>query len=216
MEKRITPVVLHLPTYQSINHLRAVVDSTGPLKHGSQPQQLLSDIWHHLSSQPLLLLLLAILGLFYLMISVRTSFKKSTAHGSARFASWWEILRYHQGMLARSWQRLQRKSQPPESRLVLGRYRGLSISLSEKQQESNVLLTAPVGSGKSSLVIIPNLLREQGSRSLFIADLKGELYALTAGSMSHSHQIWHFAPTNPETSQGYNPLAHIHTIEERS
>ena len=49
---------------------------------------------------------------------------------------------------------------------LLGRFQRKTITLSEKQIESNVVLTAPIGAGKTSRVIVPNLLREQGHRSL--------------------------------------------------
>jgi type IV secretion system protein VirD4 len=93
-------------------------------------------------------------------------------------------------------------------------HRCFLLSLSERQQESNILLTAPVGSGKSSCVIIPSLLREHGHRSLFIADLKGERYHLTAGALAQRLRIWLLAPTQAAISQHYNPLAHIHTVED--
>jgi type IV secretion system protein VirD4 len=96
----------------------------------------------------------------------------------------------------------------------LGRYYGRDISLSEQQQYEHVLLTAPTGAGKSTRFIIPDLLRETGARSLFVADLKGELYKITAGWLSQSMQVWLFAPANPKLSQGYNPLAHIKSVED--
>ena len=96
-----------------------------------------------------------------------------------------------------------------ESLFVVGSYRGRVIALKEKEQEEHALLTASTGGGKSTLEIIPNLLRETGSRSLFIADLKNELYRLTAGTLAKKHAIWWFAPMRPDTSHGYNPLAYV-------
>jgi type IV secretion system protein VirD4 len=95
------------------------------------------------------------------------------------------------------------------SQFLVGSYHGRLMALSEKQQEEHLLIVAPTGSGKSSLEIIPNLLREQGSRSLFIADLKNELYRITAGALARSHQVWWFNPTRPQRSHGYNPLAYV-------
>lgn len=95
------------------------------------------------------------------------------------------------------------------SLFLIGKHRGNWIALKEKEQEEHVLLTASTGGGKSTLQIIPNLLREQGGRSLFIADLKNELYRITAGALARYHQIWWFTPTNPERSHGYNPLAYV-------
>jgi type IV secretion system protein VirD4 len=95
------------------------------------------------------------------------------------------------------------------SMFVVGSYRGRVIALREKEQEEHTLLTASTGGGKTTLEIAPNLLRETGSRSLFIADLKNELYRITAGTLAKRHQIWWFTPLRPEVSHGYNPLAHV-------
>ncbi|MBO0782190.1 MAG: type IV secretory system conjugative DNA transfer family protein, partial [Ktedonobacteraceae bacterium] len=97
----------------------------------------------------------------------------------------------------------------PQSWFQIGTYRGRVIALTEKQQEEHLLLTAPTGSGKSSLEIIPNVLREQGSRSVFIADLKNELYRTTAGALAQHHQVWWFNPAQPERSHSYNPLVYV-------
>ncbi len=102
------------------------------------------------------------------------------------------------------------------SRFVIGTYLGRQIALSEQQQEEHILLTAPTGSGKSSLEVIPNLLREEGSRSLFIADLKNELYRITAGAIAQHHQIWWFNPARPSISHSYNPLAYVRDAMDAS
>jgi hypothetical protein len=78
----------------------------------------------------------------------------------------------------------------PPSCFIIGRYRWRIIALSERRQEEHVLIVGPNGSGKSSLFLIRNLLRELGSRSLFVADLKNELFQATAGAVARSHQVW--------------------------
>ncbi len=98
---------------------------------------------------------------------------------------------------------------PAASQFVLGRYHGRIIALSEKQQEEHIFGASPTGGGKSSQFVIPNLLREEGSRSLFITDLKDELYEITAGAVAQQHQVWRFAPSQPDRSHGYNPFAHV-------
>jgi type IV secretion system protein VirD4 len=135
----------------------------------------------------------------------------NTKYGSAHFARGAELREFQAPFLARLFDR----KEPPESRLVLGKAAGGQvISLSERQQESNILLTAPVGSGKSSRIIIPNILRERGSRSLFISDVKGELLRVTGGAVSRYHKVYVFAPAKPQQSHGYNPLAAIKTPED--
>jgi type IV secretory pathway TraG/TraD family ATPase VirD4 len=105
------------------------------------------------------------------------------------------------------------KAAPP-SRFLIGRYHWRTIALTEKRQEEHVLILGPNGSGKSSLFLIRNLLWERGSRSLFIADLKNELFQATAAAVARSHQVWRFAPTQPDRSHGYNPLAHVKTVTD--
>jgi hypothetical protein len=98
------------------------------------------------------------------------------------------------------------KSRERDPYFLLGRFHRKIISLSQKQIESNVVLTAPIGAGKTSRVIVPNLLREKGHRSLFIPDVKKELVRLTAGYLSQFYEIQIFDPTDPENLVGYNRL----------
>lgn len=100
------------------------------------------------------------------------------------------------------------------TRFVIGRSLLQTISLTEEQQWEHVLLTAPTGQGKSSLIFIPNLLRERGNRSLFVADLKDELFQTTAGCVAKYHAVKIFAPTHPAISQCYNPLLQIKGVED--
>src|SRR5262249_54989706 len=144
---------------------------------------------------PLFLLTLSLLAL-------RPS-KSSTTHGSAHWATLSELkqanLTGHKAAPTNNGQTA------PESLLLVG-YRGsLPIALTERQQESHVLIVAPTGKRKSSGFFIPALLAERGHRSLLINDVKDELYRLCAGTMSKYHDVLLFAPTNPVWSNGYNP-----------
>lgn len=167
--------------------------------------------------------------LLFLSMSIAPRRGRRNTYGSAKYATWREaralyrtsqlarrLLALLAGLVAALWHRAKREAQPaPQqeaispSAFVVGRYRGRMIALKEKEQEEHILLTASTGGGKSTLEIIPNVLRETGSRSLFIADLKNELYRITAGTLARQHQIWWFAPLRPEISHGYNPLAHV-------
>src|SRR5579859_6863638 len=88
------------------------------------------------------------------------------------------------------------------------------IALNQRQQESHVLLVAPTGNGKTSCIIIPNLLYENGRRSLFINDIKGELVDKCAGALAQRHHCFIFAPTRPARSHHYNPLAHVQDMND--
>ena len=106
------------------------------------------------------------------------------------------------------------QSQAPESLLLIG-YRGrYPVALTERQQESHVLIVAPTGKRKSSGFFIPALLAERGHRSMLINDVKGELFSLCGGAMTRYHNVLLFSPTRPESSNRYNPLAHIQSSKD--
>jgi len=165
----------------------------------------------------------ALLGLCVIMwavVSYDLKTRKRSTHGTAHHASRSEARKYHPPrtgpMMSRSAQMVQPFAGKGQEafRLLVGKYQGREVVLSEQQQYEHLLLTAPTGAGKSARFFIPNLLRETGARSLFIADLKNELYQVCAGWLSQSMQIWLFAPLKPTISAGYNPLAHIHSVED--
>ena len=93
--------------------------------------------------------------------------------------------------------------------LLLGRLgrRGMRVCLDQAMQALNILVVGPPGSGKSAGVIIPNLLRERGDRSLVCTDLKGELLRLCGRALRATHTVWSVNFLAPDTSLGYNPLA---------
>jgi type IV secretion system protein VirD4 len=160
-----------------------------------------------------------------LIVEIDSRLKKRTVnHGSAHRARTHEASPfYHRRPLFRvalfhrpshSVMAYDRTRAEHDPYFLLGRYGRKPITLTEKQIESNVVLTAPIGAGKTSRVIVPNLLREQGRRSLFIPDVKKELVRLTAGYLSQWYEIQVFDPTDPDKSVGYNPLAHIRTYDD--
>lgn len=156
--------------------------------------------------------------LFFVSLGQGTRSRKRHTYGSAGYASRNDARAFSlssqlvRRLLSLPWKKSSTTAQGRQqgSLFVVGNYRGQVIALKEKEQEEHMLLTASTGGGKSTLEIIPNLLRETGSRSLFIADLKNELYRFTAGTLARHHTIWWFTPLRPDISHGYNPLAHIH------
>ena len=159
-----------------------------------------------------------ILGLLFFFLR-RSARQFPTTHGSAHFATA-DKLKAAESIVTtprqelKAWNEALARGVPPESRLVIGTYDKKIIALSERQQESHVLLVAPTGKGETSGIIIPALLREFGSRSLFINDMKGELIGKTIGALAEHHTCFVFAPTHPSQSQYYNPLAHVHSMED--
>jgi len=92
--------------------------------------------------------------------------------------------------------------------LLLGRQgqRGVRVCLDQALQALNTLIVGPPGSGKSAGVIIPNVLRERGDRSLVLTDLKGELLRLCGRVLRRTHTVWAVNFLDPH-AMGYNPLA---------
>jgi type IV secretion system protein VirD4 len=173
----------------------------------------------NLLSSPMPWVLLGVGGLMLLMMEIETRTRQLDTHGSAHHATRRERRPFVHS--SRRFPRLpglprylQAQRQAQEARLVLGTSHGKEISLSEKQQESNVMTVAPIGAGKTARIVIPNLLEEPGSRSLLISDVKGELVRITAGAVSRLHMVWVFSPHKPLESEGYNPLAHIRSVED--
>src|SRR5207244_1079621 len=91
--------------------------------------------------------------------------------------------------------------------LLLGDVQGTPVGLDARRQTMNTLLIGPPGSGKSSGLIIPNLLRERGTRSIVVTDLKNELRATCAACLARTHEVWVLNFLDPGASLGYNPLA---------
>ncbi len=161
--------------------------------------------------------LFALMGATVLVARIHISLPRRTTYGSSHYATWreaWPFSKRRPRRVKKPRHRTTPQIALPESRFVIGKYHWQTIALTEKQQEEQVIATGPNGAGKSSQLYIPNLLCECGSRSLFIADLKNELFRVTAGAVARSHQVWLFAPTRPGESHGYNPLAHIRSAAD--
>jgi type IV secretion system protein VirD4 len=170
----------------------------------------------------ILLFLLALTGVVAYVLSVAPS----QSHGSARRANRRDTRHYRSPrtlaeLLAPGAARALAIYRPgwfaskdEEQRLLLGRYGRSTISLSQRLQQQNVLLTAMIGSGKTFGLVMRNLLRERGLRSLFVSDVKAELVRKTAGSLSRFYEIWIFSPLQAGKSDGYNPLMHVHNAQD--
>src|SRR5258708_5497029 len=209
----IQPILVHPPKSGALSII--ILNFFSPAYHKQRPTDLTSPgIW----------LLLILMALLLLTMELDTRLKKPETYGNADYATRRQARAFRlrgraplalvAGALripqhARQNARLSHTS--AASQFVLGRYHGRVIALSEKQQEEHVFGATPSGGGKSSQFVIPNLLREEGNRSLFITDLKDELYEITAGAVAQHHQVWRFAPSQPARSHGYNPLAHVKT-----
>ncbi len=129
----------------------------------------------------------------YGMLSLERLQRVGDLHGSSHWASVREVAAA--GLLAGG-----------PGGIVVGR---LGRRALVDRKDRHALVYAPSGAGKSSCLVIPTLLRWQGSLLAF--DIKGELWAKTAGyRQGEAGQIAiRFDPTLREGSAGYNPLLAI-------
>lgn len=87
--------------------------------------------------------------------------------------------------------------------------------LSIKDSYSNALVFGGSGSGKSSRILIPSILKMAGFSSLCIHDPSGELFEKTSGAASQKSKIvkaLNYA--NPDYSENFNPLHRIKNISD--
>ena len=124
------------------------------------------------------------------------------AHGSARFANWFEIWRA--GYAEWSW----------KPRFILGHSGFQTIALTTRRLREHVIAIAPSGQGKTSEVILPNLLQERGDRGLLSNDPKGEQYEKCVGVLSQRMMVVAFAPSRLDISVHYNPLMFIASMTD--
>ncbi|MDD7804188.1 MAG: type IV secretory system conjugative DNA transfer family protein [Endozoicomonas sp. (ex Botrylloides leachii)] len=131
-------------------------------------------------------------------------------HGSARWANKEDIERA--GLLPRKnlWQKITGKQVPHEG-VYVGEWedrRGNHYYLRHNGPE-HVLTYAPTRSGKGVGPVLMTLL--SWPHSAFIADLKGELWAMTSGwRQQYAHnKVVRFEPASAEGSAKWNPLDSI-------
>ncbi len=139
-------------------------------------------------------------GLWFLLMLfvMRRRAQPGTSHGSARWASGAELAAL--------------RPRPGYADLVLGRVGRRLVALPERDQYEHLLLVAPTGAGKTSGVILPNLLAEPGTRSLVITDPKRELLRKSTPALLTRYpreRVWTLDFLDPALSRGYNPLAYV-------
>jgi type IV secretion system protein VirD4 len=160
--------------------------------HTRQTAQVRQLVTLELWLTPLLILVLLAKPLLSLTAGLGR-LRPGSGHGSARLATDREL----RSLRARA----------GESGLRLGRVRHRAVALPEREVYEHVLVVGPPGSGKSSGLILPNILAERGTRSLVIVDPKSELLGLTRGAVAQHSEVWVVNFLDPVGSHGYNPLA---------
>lgn len=165
------------------------------------------------SSMGLLVSTVGLLGVAVAkVVSSNTSKANEYLHGSARWAGKEDI--QAAGLLPRKRSLLEvvrNKKAPTSSGVYVGGWedrRGNFFYLRHNGPE-HVLTTAPTRSGKGVGLVVPTLL--SWAASCVITDLKGELWALTAGwRQKHArNKVLRFEPASSRGGVCWNPLDEI-------
>lgn len=83
------------------------------------------------------------------------------------------------------------------------------VCLSDKQLEGHTVLFSKTGGGKSSVIMVPNLL-SMDNVSLVISDVSGDLLEKTGSELkSKGYEILVFSLLKPQTSLFVNPLSFL-------
>ncbi|WP_228892998.1 type IV secretory system conjugative DNA transfer family protein [Pseudoduganella aquatica] len=152
------------------------------------------------------------------MVLANTAKANEYLHGSARWANGKDIRAA--GLLPKTQtilQRLTGKRPPSHGGVYVGAWidrKGRMHYLRHDGPE-HVLTYAPTRSGKGVGLVVPTLL--SWSRSAVITDLKGELWALTAGwRQKHArNKVLRFEPATASGSVCWNPLDEIRVGTEQ-
>lgn len=154
------------------------------------------------------MLLLAILK----MVKANTARANEYLHGSARWANRRNI--QAAGLLPRDrtvWEILSGKPAPASAGVYVGAWtdKRERVHYLRHHGPEHVLCYAPTRSGKGVGLVIPTLL--SWPESAVVTDLKGELWALTAGwRQEHAHnKVLRFEPAAANGSISWNPLDEI-------
>ncbi len=139
-------------------------------------------------------------GLWFalMLLMMRRRGRPGTSHGSARWANAAELAHL--------------RPRPGRADLVVGRIGRQLVAIPEHDQYEHLLLVAPTGAGKTSGVVLPNLLTEPKTRSLVITDPKRELLRQSTPAVRARYgaeNVWALDFLDPALSRGYNPLAYV-------
>jgi type IV secretion system protein VirD4 len=113
------------------------------------------------------------------------------ALGTARFATWWEML----------WAGVRRGNGP-----IVGR---IGRSFLRFNKDGMVTIFAPMGAGKGVGIVIPNLLSYKGS--IVCTDIKGENRAITERQRRKLGNVRALDTLKPRCSDKFNPLDMVRT-----
>ncbi len=90
---------------------------------------------------------------------------------------------------------------------------GEHVRLTRKKSFENILIAGPTGSGKTSHLLIKNIVALKDC-SMIINDPSHEIYQKTSGYLQQFFTVQTLNFSNSATSAGYNPLARITTLSD--
>lgn len=145
------------------------------------------------------------------MLLANTSKANEYLHGSARWANLRDIRAASLLPPALTWRQRFSETRPVSQGVYVGAWvdsKGRTHYLRHDGPE-HILTYAPTRSGKGVGLVVPTLL--SWSRSVVITDLKGELWALTAGWRQKyaRNKVLRFEPAAASDSVCWNPLDEI-------
>lgn len=151
------------------------------------------------------------------MLQAHSSRANAYLHGSARWANAGDIRQA--GLMARrrTWRELLRGQPPsPNDGVYVGAWQDASgkVHYLRHSGPEHVLTYAPTRSGKGVGLVVPTLL--SWPHSTVVTDLKGELWAMTAGwRQKHAHnKVIRFEPAALQAGLCWNPLDEIRLTPE--
>lgn len=99
------------------------------------------------------------------------------------------------------------------SELIISKDCRYSLDDRSTRLNNNVLVAGGSGTGKTSTIVIPNLLRAVGS--YVVSDPKGNLYRKYGGYLKErGYNVLNIDFTHPERSDCYNPFRNIRTTQD--
>ncbi|OQW86275.1 MAG: conjugal transfer protein TraG [Rhodoferax ferrireducens] len=143
------------------------------------------------------------------MVLANSSKVNEYLHGSARWANQQDIR--EAGLMPRKltlWQRLRGKEAEASSGVYVGAWvdKSGTVQYLRHNGPEHVLTYAPTRSGKGVGLVVPTLL--SWPHSTVVTDLKGELWAMTAGWRQKyaKNKVIRFEPATLSGSAAWNPL----------
>ncbi len=162
--------------------------------------------------QQYIMYILIILTVLYILLGMPIDYSmfRNTSYGNARWANW-NDLGYSGFIVPTTYAKAFELNLLEETGVVLGEYNGRILYDNAK---THILLSAPTRTGKGVAIIIPTLVTWVGS--IFVLDVKGENYEMTAGYRQKylNNKILKFSPKSLDSCH-YNPLSAVRYLTDR-